>query len=574
MTDASHAEKSIRLFFQDFARHLEKIRDGTHTANPVQRAHIMLGQLQEFERACVKEFGRATVESSDRVAASDLIKARDLDAFIDWLTQRQTWAPVESAFVLTSNRSWERVTGSDPFPRLDFREWADNRLVGHKEDRDRLFVFLHVFGDPRVILGFPSRGSDFKENAMELASFAAKLLPLFVSGPILTSAHIPGVTPPLIGRDAKFLELLSLVEKAAVTDVTILLEGESGTGKEIIADFCHSRSPRHDQKLVAVNCAAIPAGLMESELFGHEKGAFTGAYSRQMGRIEEANKGTLFLDEVGEMDVPLQAKLLRFLQLHEFHRVGGKQKIKVDVRIIAASNRNLKQHVADGLFRDDLYYRLSVMPFTVPPLRDRVQDITPLAKHFFDKYAADFGFGRKEIDPMVFHLLSHYPFPGNVRELENIVQNMLILAGDGKIRPGHLPEAVRGCEPKGDIHFAASEKARSFIRRRTAHKVLNKQALTRKASGPTAPFPQETPETNAQLKVAKQRIQDHANELTLEVERRFLKHLLDRAGGSMVKAAKLGGINRTLLYKLANRTKDSDEGLPPSDDKAPRDAGS
>lgn len=359
----------------------------------------------------------------------------------------------------------------------------------------------------------------------------------------------------MIARDSRFLNLLAMVEKAAVTDVSIMLEGESGTGKEVIANFIHQRSPRHRKALIAVNCAAIPAGLIESELFGHEKGAFTGAYARQVGRIEEADGGTLFLDEIGEMELPMQSKLLRFLQLHEFHRVGGKQKVTVDVRIVAATNRNLRQQVADGQFREDLYYRLSVMPFQVPPLRERPFDVAPLTQFFLHKYAKSFGLSIPEIDPMVLQLLASHDFPGNVRELENLVQNMLVTSQGEMIRPEHLPDTIRGLEPKGQVVPQHPSRRQRFRLTRHTAKTFKLPLRKGRQVVNASPWQNQVPQTNRELKELKALIQNYAAELTCDLERRFLEHLLERAGGSMPQAAKLAGINRTLLYKMLERTK-------------------
>ncbi|MFQ5605460.1 MAG: sigma 54-interacting transcriptional regulator [bacterium] len=232
----------------------------------------------------------------------------------------------------------------------------------------------------------------------------------------------------IISQSKSFRKILRKVEQVAATDATVLILGETGTGKELVARALHTTSPRRDRPLVKVNCAALPANLIESELFGHEKGAFTGAMSRKQGRFELADHGTIFLDEIGDLPMALQVKLLRVMQEGEFERVGGTQTIEVDVRIIAATNRNLEQAVRTNEFREDLYYRLNVFPITLPPLRERREDIPLLINHFVKKYGAKLGKQISHVPLKVMKTLQTYHFPGNVRELENIVERALILA--------------------------------------------------------------------------------------------------------------------------------------------------
>ncbi|QSA95784.1 sigma 54-interacting transcriptional regulator [Methylococcus sp. EFPC2] len=232
----------------------------------------------------------------------------------------------------------------------------------------------------------------------------------------------------MIGESQPMREVFSLLEQVAGTDSTVLVMGETGTGKERIAQAIHNLSPRSERLLVKMNCAALPSELIESELFGHEKGAFTGATAQRKGRFELADGGTLFLDEVGELSLSAQAKLLRVLQEQEFERVGGGRPIRVDVRVIAATNRNLAESVKNGEFRSDLYYRLNVFPVRVPPLRERQEDIPVLARHFLAKFARKLGKTLSDISPQSIRRLQRYPWPGNVRELQNLVERAAILA--------------------------------------------------------------------------------------------------------------------------------------------------
>jgi transcriptional regulator with GAF, ATPase, and Fis domain len=250
----------------------------------------------------------------------------------------------------------------------------------------------------------------------------------------------------IIGRSPALLKVLADVGQVAPTDSTVLITGETGTGKELIARAIHSASRRRDRPLIKVNCAALPAGLVESELFGHEKGAFTGAIARRLGRFELADGGTLFLDEVGELPAEAQAKLLRVLQEREFERVGGSGPVRADVRVIAATNRDLLREVAEKRFREDLYYRLNVFPVRLPPLRERRGDI-PLLIHFLlAKFAARVGKRLGEVSPPTMQRLQGYAWPGNVRELENVLERAVILSAGPTLDVGAdlLPAAAAG----------------------------------------------------------------------------------------------------------------------------------
>lgn len=246
----------------------------------------------------------------------------------------------------------------------------------------------------------------------------------------------------IIGQSEKMQQVFETVHRIAKTQATLLLLGESGTGKELIAKSIHFLSDRSNKPFVKVNCAAIPEGLIESELFGHEKGAFTGANQQRKGRFELADKGTIFLDEIGEISLSLQAKLLRVLQEREFERVGSEKTIKVDVRVIAATNRNLEELVSKGEFRQDLFFRLNVIPIYIPPLRERREDILPLIEHFTEKFNKNYGKKIKFSDKAL-NLLINYNWPGNVRELENTIERLTLMAKEGIIRESDLPANIK-----------------------------------------------------------------------------------------------------------------------------------
>ncbi len=243
----------------------------------------------------------------------------------------------------------------------------------------------------------------------------------------------------IIGVSGKMQEVFRKIRKVASSDATVLIRGESGTGKELIARAIHFHSPRSDAPLVEINCASIPETLLESELFGHEKGAFTGAYKQKKGKFEIANGGTLFLDEIGELPLTLQAKLLRVLQDGRFTRVGGVENIEVNVRLIAATNANLEELLEAGKFREDLYYRLNVIPILIPPLRERLEDIGPLTDFFIQKYARKNKKHIKGISQEARYILMNYDWPGNVRELENAIENAVVMAEGDIITPSDLP---------------------------------------------------------------------------------------------------------------------------------------
>ena len=278
----------------------------------------------------------------------------------------------------------------------------------------------------------------------------------------------------IIGKSEKMKEVTRLVKKVAPSDTTVLLLGESGTGKELFARAIHSLSPRKNGPYVAINCAAIPRELLENELFGSERGAYTGAVVRKMGKFEIAEKGTIFLDEIGDLDIALQAKILRVLQEKRFERLGGTKTISVDVRVIAASNFDLKKAIEKKLFREDLYYRLSVFPISIPPLRERREDVPELADFFIRKYCLEMKKEKKSPSADALSLMDKYHWPGNVRELENTVERAIILCEGKKILPEHLAIRIpsnseirlrEGAGLKDVGQFAQAEAEKAMILR-------------------------------------------------------------------------------------------------------------
>lgn len=327
----------------------------------------------------------------------------------------------------------------------------------------------------------------------------------------LETEFSPSCFDELVGTSAPMMKLYRLIERVAQADVTVLITGESGTGKELVAQSIHRRSNRRNKAFVPVNCGAIPEELLESEFFGHEKGAFSGAVRTKIGRFELANGGSIFLDEIGEMKTSLQVKLLRFLQERTFERVGGLKTIEVDVRVIAATNKDLWKAVQEGNFREDLFYRLNVVPIHVPPLRERKEDIPLLAEHFLSIHATASENGeRKRLKPDVIECFMEYSWPGNVRELENIIKRLVILSDGEEISIDDLPDRF-------------------------------KQKIKEKA--PQVPLA-KLPEEGIDLKK------------TLEdMERSFIEQALERTRGVKNQAAKLLGLNRTTLIEKMKKLK-------------------
>ncbi|HLP26803.1 MAG TPA: sigma-54 dependent transcriptional regulator, partial [Acidobacteriota bacterium] len=333
----------------------------------------------------------------------------------------------------------------------------------------------------------------------------------------------------IVGKSPTMLRLRQLIERVAPTDATVLITGENGTGKEMVARELYRRSPRRQNPFIKVNCAAISENLIESEFFGHERGAFTGATDRREGRFELANQGTLLLDEVSEIPANLQAKLLRVLQEREFERVGGNRTIKVNVRILATSNRDLISYVEKGSFRQDLYYRLNVFPVHVPPLRERAEDILPLADHFLARYARKFGIKVAGFSESARNAMLGYRWPGNVRELQNTIERSVILTEEGRA----VSAAALGLPLVGNVSSSGEALLNSSV------PFDFEQRLGGSASPTETPSAVST--TDAQGKV-----------LTIaELEKQAIKAALQQTAGNRTKAAEALGISiRTLRNKL------------------------
>ncbi|MBI5394437.1 MAG: sigma-54-dependent Fis family transcriptional regulator [Verrucomicrobia bacterium] len=339
-----------------------------------------------------------------------------------------------------------------------------------------------------------------------------------------------GVVPPaagatagfdaIVGSSAAMQQVYALIRRLLDNDTTVLVLGETGTGKELVARALHFNSRRKAGPFVPVHCAAIPGELLESELFGHERGAFTGATQRRTGMFEAANGGTLFLDEVGEMSPGTQTKLLRAIQEREIRRVGSQDTIHVDVRLVCSTNRDLADEVKKGRFREDLFYRINVVPLVLPPLRDRREDVPVLARHFAEKYAASLNRLPPQVSPQAMRLLMDYSWPGNVRELEHVVERLLVTSDASLIEPGHLPFVIASsvAGPNGMLAIPAPEPA----------------AAVAEQGGSSG--------GEGQLDLAK---------ITGDIERRAIEEALRRAGGVISEAARALNVTRRILrYKM------------------------
>jgi DNA-binding NtrC family response regulator len=282
----------------------------------------------------------------------------------------------------------------------------------------------------------PQRLTEIVRTCLEARDLVSSLA---LSNPIFDD----DIESEFVGSSQKMKEVFNLIYRLCKVDTTVLIRGENGTGKELVARAIHFNSPRKSGPFTAINCGAIPENLMESELFGHEKGAFTGAVERKIGKFQIANNGTLFLDEIGELRPDMQVKLLRVLQEKKFTPVGSNREVKTNTRIIAATNRNLEKMMEDGSFREDLFYRLNVMPIFLPPLRERTDDIPALVPHFIKKFAKQHSSGITSISPEALEILKSYRWPGNIRELENVIERAFIVENSSQITAASLPENIR-----------------------------------------------------------------------------------------------------------------------------------
>jgi two-component system, NtrC family, nitrogen regulation response regulator GlnG len=443
-----------------------------------------------------------------------------------------------------ARRGWKvesAENGHSALRRLTEQSYALVFLDIRLPDIDGLSLLerIHTLPNPPMAVIMTAQGTvDTAINAMKKGAYEYIIKPFDLED-VVSLAHqalrvwaaAADVTTPLpldlrdslhangiIGRTEQMQQVYKMIGMVADRDVTVLIEGESGTGKELIARAIHRHSKRTKRPFVTVNCAAIPHELLESELFGHEKGSFTGATATTIGKFQQADGGTMFLDEVGDMDLNLQAKLLRVLQEKEFYRVGGRDPIRVDVRIIAATHQNLELAVTQKRFREDLYYRLNVVPLYLPPLRERREDIPLLIDYFLQRFETDLSTGRKFLSHEAREILLTYHWGGNIRELENVMKRAMVLTTSSVILPQHLPESIRGgVKAEDDV---------DILRR-----LVERKARALFASAQSAG-------TGEIYHI-----------ILSEIERFLLQVVLDETDGNQLRTADLLGINRNTLRK-------------------------
>ncbi|TCT15569.1 DNA-binding NtrC family response regulator [Natranaerovirga pectinivora] len=368
-----------------------------------------------------------------------------------------------------------------------------------EDNKNVAIIMITAYGDVESALEAMKLGAlDYITKPFEIEELKGRIRKVFESEMNKSQDRITYEDHKIVGNSSKIINVLHMVQRVANTTATVLIQGESGTGKELIARSLHQISDRKEKPYITVNCGALPEALLESELFGHEKGAFTGAINKNIGRFERAEGGTLFLDEIGELSLPMQVKLLRALQEKEIERVGGKSTIKIDVRVVTATNRNLIEMIKKGTFREDLYYRLNVVSVELPPLRERKEDIPELINFFIQKYAVKFNRDVYKMSDIAIELLKRYAWPGNIRELENIIERAVILSLGETITPEVLPREIIGFQQE------------------------NKRF--------------ELPEEGIDLE---------------EVEKNLILQAVEKAKGNQTEAAKLLGITRqTLIYRM------------------------
>ena len=383
-------------------------------------------------------------------------------------------------------------------------------------------IAMTAFSDlDQAVTAFQSGVFDYLSKPFDLDKVLAVVARASAVPVVVPSATLPDVPNQLIGDSTAMQEVFRTIGRLSRSSISVLLTGETGTGKEVVARALHQHSPRAKAPFVAINTAAIPTELLESELFGHEKGSFTGAHARRSGRFEEAAGGTLFLDEIGDMPLPLQTRLLRVLAEGDYYRVGGRDLLRADVRVLTATHQDLQKKIAEGSFREDLYHRLNVITIELPPLRERSDDIVLLARHFLSQAAEEMGLEEKHLMPETILALQQKSWPGNVRQLQNLCQQLCVMAPGEQILPVDLPASLRDKD-------AASESSDSWS------KAL--QVWTRKAlfSGQV----------------------DLMSTARGELEKTILDCALEHTGGKRVEAARLLGLGRNTLTRKLNELED------------------
>ena len=467
-----------------------------------------------------------------------LLVDRDTD-FLEWaqhqLQSNQTRVLIETS----SDAGYKTFCLEDPelvFAEMNLHPFTGMELLARirKHSPNALVILTSAFGTTQSVIEAMKMGAfDFvrKEQLpfnLKVVADAALQAAAEVKA---ANAFKPQLTveqhrDEIVGRSEAMQQVFKMIGRVAGSDAAVMITGESGSGKELVACAIHNYSARSNKSFLAINCAAIPDNLLESELFGHEKGAFTGAHSQRVGRFEQCNKGTLFLDEIGEMPLQVQSKILRVLQEGEFSRVGGNETLKTDVRIVCATNKNLEEEVSKRTFREDLFYRLNVVRIQIPPLRKRAEDVKLLAEYFLQKIANHKHAPPLKLSEEALRVMEAYPWPGNVRELENTLQRAAVMSTADILLPKDIPlgaeepEILRKSE-QGDINLMPLERAIEVLF----------QAASQDTALPLLPW----------------------------IEREFTLRAMQKTGDNQVRAAKLLGITRATLRKRLDRNSGSEE---------------
>jgi two-component system response regulator AtoC len=512
-------------------------------------------ETHQHPRASATEVDRAALEPSHILVVDD---DADMRAYLERFLAERGYT---STLVASAEEAVARYTAERPAAVI-----LDVVMPGGMDGLGALAAFKKIDRDVPVILvsgqgrtttvvqAMKLGASDFVSKPFDEADLAGPLAHALAhrrhAREVATLREQLQAQPKhfmLFGSGERMAEVRDLIERVADTDVTVLIRGESGTGKELVARALCASSLRRDKPFVKVNCAALPTELLESELFGFERGAFTGAMQHKPGKFEFANHGTMFLDEIGEMSFPLQAKLLQVLQDGEFSRLGGKHDVRVDVRVIAATNRDLEQAVADGAFREDLFFRLNVVAITLPPLRDRRQDIPLLADYFLKKYSVQYNKPYAELSPDVMDLFGQHDWPGNIRELENLIKRAVVLGANATIRKELTQALAMSAHRQAHLAGGISRTAEPAPAPPTVQATAGNGNGA--AKSPSRPTPAEL--AIAAAEAGNYSLKDVSREAARQAERELIAKMLQQTRWNRKETAEILGISyKALLYKI------------------------
>ncbi|NTW69762.1 MAG: sigma 54-interacting transcriptional regulator [Chlorobiaceae bacterium] len=487
ITNENDINKVLRLVLFIMSEHMDMLR-GMITILNRDTGEIVINEsfglsTEEKERGRYK-IGEGIIGQVVKTGKTVIVPSiNDEPLFLDRTRSRSKAKKERLCFICIPIKAGTEIIGTLSADRQIDTEQIRDKSKKTKASEERMDMLQHYVDQLSIIAAMISQAVRLKQLAHEESSKssmvdngmeklpAPKVKKIEHEDESISEAERPA---NIIGNTKPIISLFKMIEKIAKTNATTLVLGESGVGKELVANAIHFKSRRSDKPFIKFNCAALPESIVESELFGHEKGAFTGATATRHGRFELAHSGTIFLDEVGELSLPIQAKLLRIIQEKEFERVGGSKTIKVDVRVIAATNRNLEELIRKGLFREDLYYRLNIFPITVPPLRERKTDILLLADYFVEKYNTANHKGVRRISTTSIDMLMRYHWPGNVRELENCIERAVILSEDNVIHGYHLPPTLQTAESSGTPYTGSLQQKLDAIEKEMIMEALKR----------------------------------------------------------------------------------------------------